>query len=807
MQARQSLKRVLSGGVAIAALLSGTTMLAMPAGAQGIEEIVVTAQKREERLFDVPLTITAYDQDFLNRVGVDALDELSDFVPGVQIQLQSPNNPGYVIRGITSDDGDFQTAPRISIFLNGVDVSRSRGSAFEIYDLERVEIVKGPQATLFGTAAAIGAVSVTTARPQQELAAEAYASYGNDDYYKLGGFVTGGTEFIQGRLALQYRKRDGYVENIAGDPGSQSAGGPVQDDLQGVDTFAIRPSLRFTPSENLTVDAILNYERNEPPGTAFRSGVIAPTGGTTDPFSFGELPGAFANFAGTPFEQTVRTALGGDELGLERDVWDFNLQAEYRLDDRLTVTGIYGYREFNSLEIFEGDGSQVPLLEANEDTQGSQNSYELRLNFEGERFRGFVGGSYFEEEGFQRSAFALDETIFAACLATGQGGIAISPTCVNPDGSFNRFVLLPPVPPSPFPRPAIVPANQAPPILSLNEFTNTADHSVWSLFGDVTYDVTDQLSLTAGVRWVNEKRESALATRFPDSVFQPGQKLLQGFSDTGGVPVTASGDFDDVLFRFNGLYRISPEWNVYATISEGRRSPVLRITQSSAGTPNPVELLPAEELWNYEIGTKAALFDGRLRLDAALYYQQYENFQVTVILPGAGLITNQSTGEATNLGFEAGFQAALTPQLSLFGTFAYIDAEIDDDPANGIFAGNTFRLTPEYSTSLAIDYTQPVVRDIEAFGTLSWTWRSEVFFEEENAPRAGVPIRDDSAGEVDLRAGLQAADGTWQIMGFVENLFDEEFLIDGGNTGGAFGAPTLIPGPDRFYGIEVRTRF
>ena len=153
---------------------------AMPAAApEGIEEVIVTAQKRAQSIVDVPVTISSLDGDTLEALGIDRFDSLSELVPGLVVQQQSVNNNGYVIRGLTSDDGSAPGAARVSVYLNGTDVSRSRASYFEVYDMQRVEVVKGPQATLFGTAASIGAMSFITARPQQEFASSLTVAAGN----------------------------------------------------------------------------------------------------------------------------------------------------------------------------------------------------------------------------------------------------------------------------------------------------------------------------------------------------------------------------------------------------------------------------------------------------------------------------------------------------------------------------------------------------------------------------------------------------------------------------------------------------
>ena len=171
--------------------------------------IIVTAQKFEQKSTDVPITISAVSSQQMERLGVSDLDELSNYVPGLNIQEQSANNPGIVIRGITSDSGSSQQAARVTLYYNGVDISRSRGSYQAIYDVDRIEVIKGPQATLFGTASAVGAISIISAKPKPGLSGEVSASYGNFDAYTLGGHLNAGNDTIaaaQQRYAVHLRQ-------------------------------------------------------------------------------------------------------------------------------------------------------------------------------------------------------------------------------------------------------------------------------------------------------------------------------------------------------------------------------------------------------------------------------------------------------------------------------------------------------------------------------------------------------------------------------------------------------------------------
>uniref|UniRef100_UPI003F713491 TonB-dependent receptor n=1 Tax=Polymorphobacter sp. TaxID=1909290 RepID=UPI003F713491 len=307
-----------------ALLLASAMLMASPAFAQATadssaatglaDEIIITAQKIEQRLVDVPVTVTAYSGRTLRELGVTQFDQLAAYVPGLNIQEQSPNNPGFVIRGITSDSGSSQGSPAVTVYLNGIDVSRSRGSYFDLYDLERVEVVKGPQSTLFGTAAAVGVVSVITAKARAGTSAELRAAYGNFNQRRVDGFVNFGNDKIALRIAGAVKLRDGVVPNIAGTAASQTPNGPRQRDLNGQDQYGARVSLRYTPSDSFTLDIVGTYDGQRAPGTAFSSGTFAPTGGTTSPYSFKEI-------AGSPFSVQAL----GDELGLVRNVYDLNV--------------------------------------------------------------------------------------------------------------------------------------------------------------------------------------------------------------------------------------------------------------------------------------------------------------------------------------------------------------------------------------------------------------------------------------------------------------------------------------------------
>lgn len=741
-------------------------------------EIIVTTQKIEQRALDVPITITATTGERIRQLGVGDLDELSYYVPGLLIQEQSANNPGVVIRGITSDSGSAQQGPRVTLYYNGVDISRSRGSYQAIYDLERVEVVKGPQATLFGTASAVGAISLVSAKPEAGFSAELRGGYGNFNQTLLGGFVNIGNDSLAFRLAGEWRTRDGYVENLNANQ---------EKELYAQNQLGLRASLRWTPTDRTTVDLIGTYDQQRNGGTPFVSGRFPAFAGAP-----GGAANAFrdANLSGYP---AGAAALGDDQLGLNREVYDVNLTIDHQFEDDWSFTTVNGYRKFDSAEVFDADGTAAPFLEFAEIAEGWQVSHEGRFTYSGSKLRASFGWNAFIEDGRQNVPFATEEGVFLQCLTTLFGlPVASRPfgtaPCVAADGSVPTLGL------APFQYNSV--------------FENQGRNEAYSLFADATYTLWDKLELTAGVRWLNEYRRSGFFAVAPNSRLS-GAPLIQGQIDTRGQTFTADDRFNAWLPRFNALYRISDDVNVFATVSKGRRSPVINVGARRSGTavlPN-VTNIAEETVWNYEGGLKLA--SGRVSGSVGVYYQVYRNFQVSVAQLDAngnptGAFVTASAGRASNLGVEAELAVDVTDWLNVFGNFGYIDGGIDRDGAfSPAFSGARFRLQPEWQASGGITIDKEFDNGIRFFATPSVTYRSRIFFEVPNNPL----ISQDAVTLVNARAGVSFAEGKYEVAGFIRNATDEDYLLDAGNTGGAFTIPTFIPAEPRFYGVEVTAKF
>ncbi|WP_334655688.1 TonB-dependent receptor [Sphingomonas panaciterrae] len=795
------MNRAFSGGVVATLLACSSTAALAQAQVPGDDgDIVVTAQKVEQRIEDVPLAVTAVTQERMREIGVNSLAEVALFVPGLRVQEQSANNPGFVIRGITSDSGSSQQGARVTLYYNGVDISRSRGAYQDLFDLERLEVVKGPQATLFGTAAAIGAVSIVSAKPQPGFSGELLASYGNYDRAQVSGFLNAGNDTLAARLAFAYKYRDGYVRNIAGDPDvpNQSQGRVDQDDLNGQDQRGIRGSLRWTPSDAVTADLVLTYDGQRNPGTAFKSRVFAPTGGQTGDFGYAEL-------SGSPFSQEV---LGKRKLGLDRDVYDANLTINVDVAPGVTFTTVNGYRRFNALETFDADGGPAWYLEFAEDAKGDQWSHEGRFNFTGERYRASFGWNAFFENGYQRVPFSTEEGTYIACsiaapyaqvrAALNAAGLPTGTNCIAPNGAILAARAT-----------QILSRGAATVVPYSSEFTNYGNNDTYSVFADATWIPTDALEVTAGARVLIEDRQSGYSAIQPNSVLLASlgvRTSLLGTVGTGGAKFVAERSFAAVLPRVNALYRVTDDLNVFATVSKGRRSPVVQLGSAAgpAGAIPALQIVPEETVWNYEAGIKAG--SRTLSGTLSVFYQTYDDFQVSVTDPD-GRVTTQSAGTANNLGVELEGTWRPTRFLSVFGSFGYIDGGISDKPLPGggtnAFAGNRFRLQPEVIAAGGASLRLPLADGVTFYATPSASYQSKVFFELPNREE----ISQDGYTLVNVRAGVEFADGRYRIGGFARNLTNERYLIDAGNTGGTFGTPTYIAGEPRFYGIELYGRF
>ncbi|MDY6923808.1 MAG: TonB-dependent receptor [Pseudomonadota bacterium] len=829
-------------GVSSLALACGLAggAFAQDAGPTSVEDVIVTAQLREQDPIEVPFALTAYSGQFLEDLGVQEFDALSAFVPGFVVQNQSPNNPGFVMRGITSDSGAATAEPRVSVYQDGVSISKSRGSYVELFDIERVEIAKGPQSTLYGRGALIGAVNIVQnrARPGQTEAA-ARASAGSDAYYAAEGMLNlplGDDAAL--RLATRLKTRDGYVDNLLGG-----------EDYNAIETRAFRLSGAWQPSDAMRFDLIANYQDDDASGTSFKSIAYDPA----DPVT-GAVLGGRAAWEGAALTPSAAFD-GGKTLGLEREVWGVTGLARIELSPAWSLNSTTAYRQFDSYETFDPDGISLPILTAAEDAYGEQWSQELRLNFDdGGKISAFVGAGWFHEDGYQRAPTQYDERIALAQLAAsnpaigslldGQPGVTGAntlPQAVYPTIAGQVLGAL--GVPAPF-IPGIV-ANLKP--AHIEESTNASELTSYDLFGDITFRPSDRWEFAAGLRWTTDDKATgyaasvnngrsilaavqalplippafqvayltALAT--PGAVNAPTSALLPLFGLIS-QPTVNNGDFvysdhedDGLTWRLTGRYAVSRETSVYANYARGRRPEVVTINGPAAPfAATTFEIVDAETVDSFEIGAKTAMLDGRLRLDGAVFHYAYENFQTTE-QSGINFIT-VNAGEAKAYGFEGQVFYQAAAAFDLFATYGYNHSRFE----TGAREGNSFRLSPDHMASVGAIWRIPAGDGAIAVQP-TYTWQSKIFFDDDN-DRTDLQARNlvadlivdefqDSYGLLNLRIRYEPNAADWAFEVFADNLLDEEYIKDAGNTGDALGMPTFIAGRPASLGASFSLRY
>ena len=802
---------------AIAALgLSGQLSAhAQEAGAEKarhLDVVTVTTQKQQQALIDVPINVSVADQALIDLLAADDFEDLGNFVPGLQVQAQSLNAPSYSLRGVVSDGG----TPRVAMFQNGVAIGNvSFATNLAIYDMERVEIVKGPQATLFGQGALVGGVNFIQNRASLSDNSGAASIEGGDySFVRAEGhynYVINDTLAL--RVAGQLKNMDGYVPNTANSP-----------DLMGQDTLALRTALHWEPSPQLRADLFINYQDDDSTGTQFTSGYFE-VNGKVDPY------GATAMNVN---DDQVRGKLGND-----RELFYVTANVEYDLNDDWSLTSLTDYRNLFSNEAWDSDGAAFNLLQFYQGRQANTFSQELRLNYDaGGKLSAFFGGNYFTVNGKDELRFSTDEayaqSLFAPNLA-GAAGLtveqiqgALTLAGVPGGANFGSFD-------DPLQYSALAALLQGAPVPLYDEHLeqqiSTNDRDTYDLFGDVTYQLTDRIELTGGLRYTKED----LAASSVGYVLKSNPYLggLNGVtlaptlllsSETLNNKASASEETDGAFtWRLNAAYRVSDNVNTWVAYGRGRRPEVL---SASGATYNVID---AETLDNVEAGVFARLWEDRVQMTSSIYYGEYKDFQTTRFDPINGVFITENSGNATQYGFEFDGQALITDNVRLLGTYAYTHSEYDDEDDNGNplqFAGNSFRISPEHSFSLAADITIPAGERGDFSIVPSYVWKDHHYFEDDNgynyaADGNGGFIRvreaypdgtfveeeQDAYGIANLRIGFDSADDQWGVYFLGENIFDEEYLIDVGNTGGAFGLHTIIRGKPQMLKAGAYIKF
>ena len=733
-----------------------------------IEPISVTAQKREQQILDVPITMSALDSHFLKENNITELDQLSEFVPGLQIRMQGTNRPSFVIRGLTSDEVSPAAQPRVSVFYNNVPINRSSGAAENLFDMERVEVLKGPQGTLFGRGAEIGAIHYISKMPTSNLGGYITAGLGDFNQKEVQGVIN--IPVIKNKLLVRaagiYDYRDGYIENTLGGK------------LNGKNSMAGRFSARFLPKFNKKIDLVVNYQKDDNPGIGFMSMNYPNMEGSTNPYDYT-----------ASLEQ-------GNNLATKKDIFDATLTMKHFNNENNYWTSISSYRDISAYSRWDGDGTAAAAIDMSENTGAWQFYQEIRYNYSKKenRLNGSYGASYWLEKADQNYWFGTNEQdMFHLIFGTGSlvdsNGQPVSVSALPQDTTLGSLAG------------ALLPADHQEE--NLSKATNQALEGWY----DFNYHLLHKLSVTAGVRVVAERyklaNEAQIAGQDSSTLgYLTGNypNLLFAESDEQKISTTTLA----LTYRGGLKYAFNENTNVFFSYTKGRRPKVLQFTSTGEA-----QKLAAEKVNSFELGFKTSIKQ-RLWFDAGIYYQKYKDFQTSawVAAPDSGEFNYlvKDAGKATSYGAETTLKFAILKGLDIFGNYAYIHAKFDSLNVDGetqTYAGNTFRLTPEHSFAAGINTRLRIAGGMFLFATPSYSWQSKIYFEDANT--AG--LEQDAYGTLNFRGGVELVDQGITIAVYGTNLLEEQYLISAGNTGSLFGAPTQIPGPPRMIGARFTWNF
>lgn len=798
-----------------------------PTFAQSVlEEIVVTAQRREQNLQDVPVSVTAFTGALIEQVNIRSATDYLSLTPNVSFTEDGQSGArglGIGIRGVNNlVTGENAVINSIGIYLDGFSVASVPNGVANPFlpDMQRLEVLRGPQGTLFGRNAVGGALNLITKEATDEfgykltMGGESYED-ANEMFHVTGIVNAPLTENFKVRGVLMYEDSGGLVDNICASGASATgctnavANGftPNGEDDSGHEYIMARLKTVWNVSDRTTIKTTFIYDyQNQGTDENVPSGILDID--TVD--SFGNQA---AVDPGTGFWPNNRNKLSHDlneENKLETIVGIVNI--EHELSDNMVVKWITGIIDVEQDRLFDNDGiGGADLLERVNLYTGTSWSTELRIEATSESFDWVVGAMYAKDDIEQENNVNVGSG--AELGQTANGGVG----------------LLPPFPPD------------------LGLLLNSKNFEVESkaVFADLTFHLTENLDLIAGGRFTHDEVTTDLAANtigptccFPGSPGFPGAPGFGFFNSFVNSPrevVNADNDFTDFAPRFGMRIQVMENVGIYAMVSKGYKAGGSTVGNRTDLAGEPAIAIPyrKETLWNFEFGFKSELFDNRLRLNASIFHSEWDDLQFEsfrFLVPGQ-LSTNfeqfVNISEAEADGFELEFIALATDNLTITGALGLLNTEITSPDIVEITGGFNVSLqgldipkSPDLTASLTAEYRWPMMNN-EAWLRLEYIHRDGQYSDIEGltnlqtrgpSPNLGL-VRSVGPGEfpflspdydvVNLRAGYDMEN--WNISVYVQNVFDEEYFTGTQENFGSSGV-RLRPHP-RFFGGSVSYSF
>jgi len=706
--------------------------------AQVLEEIVVTATKREQSLQDVGIAITAFTGDQMEALGFANAQQVTNMAPGVQtVQPNGEANYAIAMRGVASSDFTTNVESPVAVYVDEVYISQMSGTGFMLFDMERVELLRGPQGTLFGRNATGGLAHFITNKPSQDGNGYAKLTFGDYSQVKFEGAVGGGVgENSAVRLSASYHQNDGYITNRIGGK------------LNNADDLAVRLQWLYEPSDDFSL--LLNARMSEQDiDTGFFKYVSSLQPGVLTPDDPNPVLGGYTDNTGDPYSGEY------DDPGYN-DLSTSGLTATFNWGfGGVNLTSITDFSTVERQYIEDSDASPLSFFNFFLTTDAEQLSQELRLDgARGEMT--WVAGLYYLDLDINDTNGAITDPFIGPVPTPGaEGGLN------NPYRSELQSL---------------------------------------SAFGQVEFPISDSLRLVLGGRVINDDKDFDYLIDVVEFL-EPDARDFNADSNFNSLAQVAnyvsSRSDTDFAGRVQLDWSVSDDTLVYFSLNRGVRgggynAPIFPL--ATGAYDDATMSYDPETLDALEVGFKLTMMDGRARLNGAVYYYDYKDYQAFNIV---GVDTLTFNADAESQGFELEYQVSPTENWDILLGAAYNDIEID---LGGGVKASTVQ-APEWNLNGLIRYEWPM-----SAGRLALqgdaVYRSEHFFALTALPNQ----TEDGYTLANVSATYTSASEAWSISAFVKNVTDEEYIVQTFDlsTTALFGMTEQYYGQPRWWGVSFR---
>ncbi len=732
--------------------------LAQDSGSWELEEVIVTAQKRAQSLQDVPISVSAVSGDKMSEAGITNLEGLSTYVPNFSIN-QTGISTTISIRGISSGiNQGFEQS--VGMYVDGIYHGRAQLARAPLFDLERVEVLRGPQGILFGKNSIAGAVSMSTAKPSDEFEASITALYepdhGEED---LRAIVSGPlSDNVFGRLSVLSRTMDGYYKN-------DTTGKDEPDQEEKL----IRGTLVWDVNDELS--ATLKVEKSSFDVKGRNIEVIADTAGETG-LGLSTVYPFFSGGVALDSDQNFRRQANGDSS--ENDTENLVLTLDYQLGEN-TLTSVTGYSAYEYEELCDCEYTGLNTFTLGLDEEFDQFSQELRIVSPGGETLDYIVGAFYQQSDLEfKDDFRIPDASALTALSPALAGY-------NAQRDFQQ------------------------------------DSELWAAFAQVTWNISETLRLTLGGRYSSETKEASrdfvTSTTAANPIVTGDTTLLDLAENTlRSEPHFIEDERKESSFTplVNLQMDVSDNAMVYATWTTGYKSggfdvrsnasPDVNVGVPAAVTtalgqpPSPTGVFEfeEEETQTFELGAKMSLADGAAELNVALYKTEYDDLQVSIFDGGLGFNVGNAA-KAQIEGIEVDGRWRLTESFTLSGSVGYLDFEFEDydngecyfrqgdlEPSTVTnaaldmcsFEGKRQAYTPEWTANLSGDYITTISDNLELRAVVDLIYSDSYLTSASLDPRT----EQDSYTKVNARLSLGSSDGKWEVALIGKNLTDESVL-------------------------------